>query len=110
MERDLIKKSFSEKIAFKLAYKINNEYEEDNLNFIKMKYGLEVLIINLSKTLLILTMAEFLGIVTETLFIMLSFAFIRCYAFGVHSKSSAGCTLVTSICFLLEHIYQNFLL
>ncbi|MDR3596036.1 accessory gene regulator B family protein [Clostridium sp.] len=99
MERDLVEKNLSERIAFKLANKISNEAEIDELKFKKMKYGLEVLIINLSKIVLILVIAEILGIFKETLFIMLSFSFIRCYAFGMHAKSSTSCTVTTSICF-----------
>lgn len=101
MEVNFTKKSLAERIALKLAIKINNQAETDNLHFVKMKYGLEVLVINLSKMLLILMMANVLGILKGTLFIMLSFAFIRHYAFGVHAKSSTSCTIITSLCFFI---------
>lgn len=101
LEIDLEKKSLSEKIALKLAKKINNQNKIDSLNYIKMKYGLEVLIINLFKTFFILIIAGLLGILKGTLIIMISFAFIRSYAFGVHAKSSMSCTIVTSLYFFI---------
>lgn len=101
MEVNLTKKSLAERIAFKLAIKINNQDETDTLHFVKMKYGLEVLIINLSKIVFILIMAEVLGILKGTLFIMLSFAFVRRSAFGVHAKGSISCTIITSLCFFI---------
>jgi accessory gene regulator B len=107
--KNITKKSLAERIAFKLADKINNQVEIDNLYFIKMKYGLELLIINLFKTLFIVIMADVLGIFIETLFIMLSFGFIRCYAFGVHAKSSTSCTIVTSMCFFIGGYIPKFL-
>ncbi len=109
MELNLNKKSLAEKIALKLAIQINNNTEKDNLHFVKMKYGLEVLIINLSKIFLILIMAEVLGILKGTLLIMLSFAFLRSYAFGVHAKSSINCTSITSFLFFIGGFIAKFL-
>lgn len=109
MEVNVIKQKLAEKIAFKLATKINNQAEKDNLHFVKMKYGLEVLVINLSKIFLILMMAEILGILKGTLIIMLSFAFVRRYAFGVHAKGSINCTIATSLCFFIGACIPKFL-
>lgn len=103
-----MKKSLEEEIALKLATKINSKNQMDSLNYKKMKYGLEVLIINSFKTLFILMMAELLGILKETLIIMSSFAFIRRYAFGVHARSSTGCTIVTSIYFFIGIYISRF--
>lgn len=101
VEVNLNKKSLAEKIAFNLATKIYNQAQTDNLHFIKIKYGLEILVINLSKMIFILIIAEILGILKGTLIIMLNFAFMRRYAFGVHAKSSINCTIITSICFFI---------
>lgn len=109
MEVNLGRKSLAEEIALKLVTRINRHNGIDNLHFIKMKYGLEVLLINLFKTFLILIMAEVLGILKGTLIIMLSFAFIRSYAFGVHAKSSINCTIVTFLCFFIGANIPKFL-
>lgn len=99
LEANLNKKSLAEKIALKLVKKISNQNEINSLYFVKMKYGLEILILNIFKIFSIMIIAKFLGILKETLVIMISFAFIRRYAFGVHAKSSRMCTIATSICF-----------
>jgi accessory gene regulator B len=109
MEVNLNKRSLAERIAFKLATTINKNAKTDNLHFVKMKYGLEVLVINFSKILLILMIAEVLGILTGTLLIMLSFASIRRYAFGIHAKSSISCTIITCLCFFIGGYIPNFL-
>ncbi|WP_026887556.1 accessory gene regulator B family protein [Clostridium beijerinckii] len=110
MELNLNKKSLEERIALKLAIQINNNTEIDNLHFVKVKYGLEVLIINLSKIFLILIMAEVLGIIKGTLLIMLSFTFLRRYAFGVHAKSSIKCTSITSFFFFIGGFISKYLI
>lgn len=84
-----------------MAIKINSHDESDKLYFAKIKYGLEVLFINLFKAFFILIFAKFLGILEATIIIMISFAFIRHYAFGVHAKGSINCTIITSICFYI---------
>lgn len=108
MEVNLGRKSLAEEIALKLVTRINRHNQIDNLHYAKMKYGLEVLIINLLKTLFILMMAGTLGILKATLIIMLSFAFIRHYAFGVHAKSSMGCTIITSLFFFIGGYMPSF--
>ncbi len=109
MEVNLTKRSLAEIIAFKLAIKINSHDKSDNLYFSKIKYGLEVLFINLFKASFILMMAKFLGILKGTLIIMTSFAFIRRYAFGVHAKDSITCTIITSLCFFIGVYIPKFL-
>ncbi|PSM58877.1 accessory gene regulator ArgB-like protein [Clostridium diolis] len=109
MEVDLSKKALSEEIALKLVAKINRDNQLDNVNYKKMKYGLEVIIINLSKTSFILLIAFLLGILQKTLTIMLSFAFIRRYAFGIHAKNSISCTILTSIYFFTGAYIPNFI-
>lgn len=103
------KKSLSEILALKLANRINEKLKVNGLDFKKMKYGLEVLIINISKALLIILTANVLGLLKCTLIIMASFAFIRTYAFGVHAKSSINCTAVTASTFFLGGYIAKFL-
>lgn len=91
---------FAEEIALKLAHKIRDQSNLNNLNYVKVKYGLEVLILNFCKLVFMFMAAGILGILKETCFIIASFAFIRRYAFGVHAKSSVECTLLTSALFL----------
>lgn len=99
MQDNAVNKSLSEKIALKLALRINDTYKTDSTNFLKIKYGLEVLMINITKTILILIISTLLNLFNQTLIIMISFGIMRRYAFGVHAKTSLSCTIITSSLF-----------
>ncbi|MHC1685274.1 MAG: accessory gene regulator B family protein [Clostridiaceae bacterium] len=85
----------------------------DDLTRKKVKYGIEVLIINISKFIITLIVAKLLGIVVETLEIILIASLIRQYAFGAHAGTSFQCTIVTLIMYIVpvilsKHIFFNY--
>ena len=88
------------KIIFKLLEKMTTN-DMNDLYFKKLKYGLEILFINFSKIIFFIFIALILGILKSSLIIILSFAFIRFYAFGFHAKTNLGCLLLTTIIFII---------
>jgi len=73
-------------------------YDEEKLEIIA--YGLEALYITITKTVVIFGIAIILGILKETLFVMLSYNIIRTTAFGMHAKKSWHCYVISGILFL----------
>ncbi len=83
--------------------------EMDNLTRKKVKYGIEVLIINISKLIITLIVAKLLGIVVETLETIIVVSLIRHYSFGAHASTSFLCTIVTLIMFIGPVILSKYI-
>lgn len=85
----------------------------DDLTRKKVKYGIEVLIINISKLMITLIVAKLLGILVETLETIIIASLIRQYAFGAHAGTSFQCTIATLIMYigpviLSKYIFFNY--
>ncbi len=78
--------------------------EKENLTETKLseiKYGLETLYINITKTIVILTASYFLKALKELLLILLFYGLLRLTGFGLHTKKSWHCWISSLIIFLL---------
>ena len=87
-----------DKICTKLTEKIrkqNPEIDDERAEIIM--YGLQILIGELPKGIIILAIAYFLGIFKLTLLSVLIIAPYRCLSGGVHMKTHIGCIIYTLI-------------
>ena len=87
------------------------EYDDEKLEVIA--YGLEALYITITKTIVIFSIALLLGILKETLLILLFYNIIRTTAFGMHAKKSWHCyvisgTLFIGMALLCKYVNINF--
>lgn len=88
------------KLSNSLALNINQYIKKDDAEFEKLKYGLTILLINISKISTLLIAAFILGIFKYTLLYFFCFVCIRAFAFGAHAEKSISCTLSNLIIFL----------
>lgn len=87
-----------DKICTYLTNKIRKEMPEiDNEKAEIIMYGLQNIIGELPKGIIILLIAYFLGIFKITLISVLIIAPYRCFSGGVHMKTHIGCIIYTSI-------------
>ena len=87
-----------DKICTKLTEKIRKEMPEiDDERAEIIMYGLQILIGELPKGIIILVIAYFLGIFKLTLLSVLIIAPYRCVSGGVHMKTHIGCIIYTSL-------------
>ena len=87
-----------DKICTYLTNKIRTEMPEiDNERAEIIMYGLQNIIGELPKGIIILLIAYFLGIFKITLISVLIIAPYRCFSGGVHMKTHIGCIIYTSI-------------
>ncbi len=87
-----------DKICTYLTNKIRKEMPEiDNERAEIIMYGLQNIIGELPKGIIILLIAYFLGIFKITLISVLIIAPYRCFSGGVHMKTHIGCIIYTSI-------------
>lgn len=91
---------------------ITNKLSEKCLNFIKSNtpipeedlekiyYGLQVILMDTSKTILLLATGYLLGILKYVVIAYIVFAFLRNFASGVHANSTLQCIIVNYVLFL----------
>lgn len=78
--------------------KNNRKISEEQLEIIE--YGLESLYLTFTKIVIILLLSIILGILKETLLMILFYNIIRLFAFGLHAKNSIACLLTSLILFV----------
>ncbi len=93
-------KSIMEKVATGVTRKINKHLNKEGIELKKMQLGMEVLLINISKFIIIFSLAYILGLLKEAIFMSLIFGSLRKNAFGLHAENSIVCTSTTSLIFL----------
>lgn len=74
--------------------KISNYHKLSEESYQKVKYGFDILYINLSKTAVLLLLTIILGITKETFLLLCSFTCVRFSGFGYHSNNTLKCTIV----------------
>ena len=87
-------------MALSLTAKLNRYTGKEGLELKKMTYGMEVLIINISKIIILYLLAWALGIVVQTLIIHAAYGVIRRYSYGLHALNSTVCTVVSCCMFV----------
>lgn len=90
-----------EKISAQIATNITDYRELERIQYLKMKLGLETLLINLSKGVIVYGVAVISGIFTLTLITHLTYSILRRSSGGLHAKSSFVCTMVSITMFVV---------
>lgn len=84
--------------ALNLVCKGKN-FDEDKI--IELKYGLEILYINLTKIIVVICLAIILKITKQVFLFFIFYAMLRTFGFGLHAKSSLACWLITIPTFVI---------
>lgn len=74
------------------------KYSKDKVD--EIMYGVEGIYLTITKTIIISLIALILGVFKELIFLLISFNFIRLFAFGMHANKSWICLLFSSTLFL----------
>ena len=92
---------FTQKMAQHLVDSINVYARKEGLELQKMVLGMEILLLNISKLIIIYVLAYWCGILDKTFIIHASFALVKRYSFGLHALNSTVCTLVSCCLFVV---------
>lgn len=76
----------------------NTSTSEEDLE--KIDYGIQIILMNKFKSILLFTLAYFLGIFMYTLIVYIVFGSLRKFASGVHANSTLLCIIVSFALFL----------
>lgn len=91
--------SLMERLTECITFKLNRYLNKEGLELEKLRLGCEILLINVSKFLIIITIATIFNLLKETLLMILIFGILRKRTFGLHAKSSVMCTIVCILMF-----------
>ena len=75
--------------------------QKEGIELQKMTLGLEILLHNIPKLVLMVAVSAILGILTQTIITWFSFVCIRRYASGLHATNSITCSVTTLLMFVL---------
>lgn len=92
-----MKKRFLSKIKNNIIKQYPN-YPKEKID--EIMYGIEGIYMLITKTIIIFILAMILGIFKELLYLLISFNFIRLFAFGMHANKSYVCLIFSSLMFL----------
>ena len=87
-------------IAERLTLSLNVYAKKEGLEYEKLKLGIEIFIINISKIFLMILVASSVGTIKGTFTIFFAFGMLRTYSFGLHANTSLKCTIVSLIIFV----------
>lgn len=87
-------------LAVSLTNALNRHANKEGIELQKMVFGMEIILHNIPKLVIMLTAALILGILPQTLATWLPFAIIRRYAGGLHAKNSITCLAMTLFMFV----------
>jgi len=90
----------SEIMAEKIATWVTHESSADEIQYLKIKLGAEVMIINISKALVVYLVAILFRTLIPTVITHLAYASVRKFSQGLHAKSSVVCTVVSILMFV----------
>lgn len=87
---------------------LTKQYDYDSDTLDRVKYGLEVIYITITKISVILIVSLLFNSFKETLVLIIFTNFIRLFAYGLHAKKSWHCYVSSIISFvLLPHLFVN---
>lgn len=84
--------------SLKIIKKDNPDFSDEKMEI--LEYGLTGLYMFVSKSIIIFSVAYFLGILKELIIFMLLYNSIRLVSFGMHASSSVVCLIASSLTFL----------
>ncbi|MBC2189639.1 accessory gene regulator B family protein [Listeria booriae] len=88
-------------MATKITKTIFRDREVDEDRFAIVKYGVEIFLVNVTKGIIVYLAAALLGMLWQTLVVHLSYLLIRRHSFGLHAKTSLGCTITSVVMFVI---------
>lgn len=87
---------------------LNETYKYDNDTLDRVRYGLEIIYISVTKMIVILFVSYLLNLLKETLLVIVFVNGLRKFAYGMHAKKSWHCYVYSIIVFvLLPYVFRN---
>lgn len=106
MSNFTVKVPLSERMADVLISK--DRWKDDEEGYLKVKYGLEIILINVMKFAIVYGISLATGLLLQTVTVHTSYLWLRRYSFGLHATKTLNCTLISLAMFVLApFVFQN---
>lgn len=99
----------SEFISKSLLNLIKSTLDKTDTELEQIKYGIDSILTNVTKLIILFIAAYFLSIIKYTLIALISFGLLRAFASGIHATSNLKCILTNFIIFF-GNIYLSLFL
>lgn len=83
-------------------------YSDDKIDTVM--YGIEGMYITITKSIIIFSIAAIFGILKEMILLLITFNFIRVFAFGMHASSGGICLVFSSLIFIIGTYFCKYLI
>lgn len=80
---------------------IKKNYSYNDIMYERIRYGLEIIYLSITKIFVILLVSFLLGMLKETIILMIFSTPLRNYSYGIHAKKSWHCYVSSIFCFVL---------
>ena len=80
---------------------IKKNYSYNDIMYERIRYGLEIIYLSITKIFVILLVSYLLGMLKETIILMIFSTPLRNYSYGIHAKKSWHCYISSIFCFVL---------
>lgn len=100
---------FTQNLIWKLTNSINKYAHKEGDDLEILHYGMQVIIMNLFKFIILFVTAYLLNILLYTFAALVCFGIVRTFASGVHCKNSILCIIVNYI-FFIGNVYLSMFL
>lgn len=80
---------------------IKKNYSYNDIIYERIRYGLEIIYLSITKIFVILLVSYLLGMLKETIILMIFSTPLRNYSYGIHAKKSWHCYVSSIFCFVL---------
>lgn len=95
---------FSEFLSEKLIIFVKSTLDKTDTELEQIKYGIDSILANITKLIILFIAAYLLGIVKYTFMALISFGFVRAFASGIHAGSNLKC-IITNFIIFFGNIY-----
>lgn len=89
-----------EKLADIITLRVNKVIQKDGIELQKIRLGIEIFLINISKFIIIFLISIKLNLIFETTIMTIVLGLVRSKAFGLHAKNSLVCTITSLTLYL----------
>lgn len=86
-------------VSLKLVGWLNFYAKREGKEYLKLLYGMEVIVTNVVGIIIFLTISLLLGILVQSIAVLIGFNVIRRFASGVHAGNMTGCSLSSTLLF-----------
>lgn len=98
-----------ESLASRLAQWMNEERKGDHIDYLKMKLGIETILTNVTKGIIVYSAALILNLFFQTLILHIAYAALRKYSYGLHANSSTACSIISIVLFVGTPVLSQYL-